>query len=291
MTSNSYFKMYILNGEIREEDKLINRSFKYGDGLFETIRIYNGKILFWESHLERLFRGMGVLKLHFQPKLFALKLLMHAQGLMERKEITGHGRLRIHIYRIGKGAYGPLERTAGFLIEASGFEGNTYDSLHPVSLCCYDAYRLYPQPLNGCKTANAFPYILAAIHAQDEGFDEALLLTNTGFVSEASAANLFMIQQQKIITPPLNTFCLDGVMRKQMLHLAQELKLSIVQKCFRLKELRKADAIFLTNSTRGIIPIHQFEGRALESQRHPLISFLKNCLVQYVEGGPLSIEN
>lgn len=282
--------MYIFNGEIREENEWVNRSFKYGDGLFETLRIYDGSILFWEEHLKRLSGGMDVLKMTAKQGLFGLLLQKNARHLIEKAGITGHGRLRIHVFRQGKGAYGPIDRTAAFLIEAFGFEGNTYNSLHPVSLCAYHGYALHPSPLNGCKTANSLPYILAAMHAQDEGYDEALLFTQEGYVSEASSSNLFFIQNKKVITPPLSTFCLDGVMRRQVLKLCEELKVPLLEKRFKLSELKKAEAIFLTNAVRGLIPVGRFEDREILSHGHPLLSFLKTCLLQYAER-QLSLES
>ncbi len=275
--------MHIYNGEIAKEETWVNRSFKYGDGLFETIRIFQGKILFWKDHMERLFRGMRILKLEFQPQLFEVLLLENCRHLMELKHIDKHGRLRIQVYRSGKGAYGPVDRKPSFLVEAFSFEGNTYQSLHPIDLTTYRDYPLGPQPLAGCKTANALPYVLAAMHAQDEGVDDALMFSQEGYVSEGSSANLFLIQDKKLITPPLSTYCLDGVMRRHMIHLCQELRIPLLEKKFKIAEVKKADAIFLTNSTRGIIPVRTFEGRIFNSHGHSMMSFLRTCLNQYVE--------
>ncbi|MCI4670576.1 MAG: aminotransferase class IV, partial [Bacteroidia bacterium] len=257
--------MYLFNGEIKQGEELLNRAVKYGDGLFETIRIYEGKILFWEKHMDRLRRGMEILKLQANVDLFALLLLKNVQFLIKEKEINGHGRARIQIYRKGKGAYSPIDREPGYLIEVYPFDGNTYQSLYPVNLCTYDEFRLSPSPLNGCKTSNALPYILASMYAQDEGFEDALLFTLDGYVSEASSSNIFFIQNKKLYTPPLSTFCLDGVMRSNIIQLASELKISLYEKKFKLNELKKAEAIFLTNTIRGIVPVNHLDGQTYAS--------------------------
>ncbi|MEO0900195.1 MAG: aminotransferase class IV [Bacteroidota bacterium] len=157
--------MIIHNGTLHQGDIPLNRSFRYGDGLFETIRVYEGHLLFWKDHMERLEKGMKQLKFEFRPQLFQLLLQENARLLLKELAINKHGRLRIHVYRSGRGAYSPINRDPSFVIEAYSFDADTYESLHPVSMVSFKDYPLTIGPATGIKSANSLPLSCACIAA------------------------------------------------------------------------------------------------------------------------------
>jgi len=275
--------MLLLNGKWIEADapelSLLNRSFKYGDGLFESLRVFEGKLLFWEDHWARLARGMEVLHFSFDAEQFEQLLLEAIQTFLSQNYIQDHGRLRLHIYRAGGGAYLPIDNQPFYLLEGYSLKHDPFQISQEVKVTDYQELKLPFNALSGIKTANSLPYILAARYAQEQGFDDALLYHET-FISEASSSNIFWVKNKKLFTPPLTHGCLDGVMRKQIIALCKGLKLPITEKGLRLKELEQADEAFLTNSIRGIISIAQYKDLLFDVKKAGITSLLKRSLYQ-----------
>ena len=277
--------MLIINGQLFEpgapEVTLLNRSFHYGDGLFESIRIYNGKPLFLEDHLRRLTEGMDYLRFQFEADKWKAILKEEISRCIVVNQIAAQGRLRLHIYRAGPGAYTPLENKPYYLIEGYSLKTDYFNSEVGISLTDFPEPLIYHTPLSAFKTANALSYVLAGLHAQREGYDEALLSGKNG-IAEASSANLFIVHQQKLITPPLNSGCLPGIMRKKIIMLAEKLKIPFLVRKVRSKDLLQADEIFLTNAIRGIIPVHKYNAIVYNPSHFAMIPFLRQCLRQYI---------
>ena len=273
--------MLIVNGKLVEagapELTLLNRSFKYGDGLFETLRVYNGKILLLDNHLTRLVKGMSILRFDFEPQFFLPKIQEELAKLLVVNQINEHGRIRLQVYRSGAGTYKPIEDEPFYLLEGYSLKTDYFAHNAPLSLTDYPDFPLSYNLLSGCKTSNALPYIMAATHARDTGFDEALLFHGK-YIAEASSANLFIVHQQKIITPPLTDGGLNGVMRNQVLSLAARLKLVCQEKRLKPKDLRQADEIFLTNAVRGMIPRQSIPGPTIRCEKIRHAAFLAALL-------------
>jgi branched-chain amino acid aminotransferase len=254
--------MILLNGHFYHPDdpevRLYNRSFKYGDGLFESIRVWEGTPLFWEAHLERLFEGMKALKYEFDKKEFTVKLAHAWAKLLAEKETIIHGKLRIHVFRSGDGTFLPLDRTPQFLVEASPMLKDYFESPRSISLTAFHEVELFYSAFSPFKTANSLPYILGAIFAKDNGFDDSIMFCD-GFVSETTSANLFVVADNgEISTPPLHHGCLPGIMRQQIIRLCSSNGLSISEKALKEKDLEEAREIFVTNSISGISTVSAF---------------------------------
>jgi len=276
--------MLILNGQKLEpgapEITLLNRSFKYGDSLFETIRVYNGQALFLIYHLERLLAGMKVLKFDFEPEAFRALIQQEIDRLIALNQVDKHGYVRLQVYRAGAGAYTPIQNKPYYLMEAQSFKDDPFQGTAPQQLVAYQELSLHFDALSPFKTGNALPYVLAGIHAREQGVDDAVLF-NQKEVADTAGANIFIIRQQKIFTPPLSSGCLDGVMRRQLFLLCKEIKVPLEAKKLKIKDLRQADEIFLTNSVRGIIPVSRFEDTVWTGDA-ALTQFLRQCLQQFV---------
>lgn len=279
--------MLIINGVAYEagapELSLLNRSFKYGDGLFETIRVYGGKALFVKEHLDRLLQGMKLLQFETDFSAFTQTLATEINRAISLNAIARHGRIRLHIYRSGLGAYAPLDLTPYYLIEAYSLKTNYYEPNPALSYTLVD-FKDVPLAygsLSGLKTASSLPYVLAAIYAQKNGVDDVVLYCD-GCVSEASSANIFIAKNQKIYTPPLSSSCRNGVMRAQIIRLCKELKIDLQEKNLYSADITRADEVFLSNTIRGIIPIKRYNQIEYNTYAYAITPFLQKCLLQYV---------
>ena len=276
--------MILLNGQVYEpgapEITLLNRSFKYGDGLFESIRVYQGKALFAEAHLDRLAGGMKYLRFDFDPEPWRQEMKAAILRIIQLNDIKAHGRLRLHVYRAGAGAYLPISNRAYYVLEGFSLKSDFYAADVSISLTDFTEIPLCYSALSGFKTANSLPYILAAQYAVEQGFDEALLFCE-GHVSEASAYNVFLVKNRRIYTPPLRSACLNGIMRGEVMRLCADLKIPVKEKRLIPKELLQADEIFLTNTVRGIVPVNQYRDQLMDP-RPVMVHFLQKCLLQAV---------
>ncbi len=280
--------MILLNGKWinpnAPELSLLNRSFKYGDGLFESLRVFDGRVLFWQDHWNRLQRGMQRLYYEFDGPALQAVLKAALAEMLAKNAIEAHGRLRLHVYRAGAGAYQPIDNRPLYLLEGYSLKGDPFEENNPVSLTDFHEVKLQFNSLSGLKTANSLPYILASLHAKKNDFDDALLYAGD-FISEASSSNIFIVKNKKVITPPLSHACLDGVMRKQIFHLCKELKLPIQEKGIKSKELELADEAFLTNAIRGISSVGQYHGLLFDTKKAGITSLLKQSLYNFVRRG------
>lgn len=278
--------MLLLNGKWVSPDapelSLLNRSFKYGDGLFESMRVFEGRILFWEDHWERLLKGMEVLQFEWDSEGLKAVLENALVDFLKKNEVHAHGRLRLHIYRAGGGAYQPIENQPFYLLEGYSIKDDPFVEPSHVSVTDYHELKLTFNKLSSVKTANSLPYVLASLHAKKTGFDDTLMYMGD-WISEGSSSNIFIVKNKKVITPPLKHACLDGVMRKQIFHLCQELKIPIQEKGIKSKDLIQAEEAFLTNAIRGITSISQYQDYIFDTKKAGITSLLKRSLYSLVK--------
>ncbi|MEM7657471.1 MAG: aminotransferase class IV [Bacteroidota bacterium] len=277
--------MLIVNGTAVEETNptipLLNRSFRYGDGLFETIRVFRGRPLFLSQHLERLFSGLELLKMNRSNAFFREEVAEQILRLIQLNQLDEHGRIRLHLYRQGEGAYLPTQNSPGYLIEGFALKHDYYSRSAAVSICPFREVELAANPLSKVKSANSLPYILAALFAKEQGYEEGILF-HQGFVSEASSANVFVVKKQKLLTPGLESGCLPGIMRQEIIQLSRRLKIPVQEKRIRWKDLLQAEEIFLTNAIRGIIGVNKVENRTFSNSQSAMTAFLRKCFLQYI---------
>jgi aminodeoxychorismate lyase len=255
-----------LNGQFVPEKQAVvsafDRGFLYGDGLFETLRVVNGVPFRWRQHLERLQRGAEVLKiaLPFGPAAlsnFAARLL--------KKNRLKDALLRVHLSR-GRGLRGYSPRRAERpTVVMSLHEPPKLHRRPPLRwrLITSSIRLLANDPLAQFKTCNRLPHILARAEAERAGADEALLLNNNGLVAEASTSNVFCIQQGAVCTPPLPSGILPGVTRAVILELCQSLGLRSRESRMTPRQIFKADGVFLSLSSLGVVETIALDGRRI----------------------------
>ncbi|MBC3846727.1 aminotransferase class IV [Winogradskyella echinorum] len=248
-----------------EDSKLStnNRGYKYGDALFETLKVVNGKIFFWEDHYFRLMASMRILRMDI-PMNFTMEFLeAEIQKTLKANDlINASARVRLNVDRGEGGKYLPTDTAqVNFNIVAEPHSNPFYTIKTNVSykVDLYKDYYMAPGLLSGLKSNNKAIQVIGSIYANENDFDNCLVLNTNKNVIEALNGNLFLVKVDKIKTPPLEDGCLKGVMRKQILEiLAKDVNLFIEEASISPFELQKADELFITNVIQGIIPITQY---------------------------------
>jgi len=255
--------MINFNGTILSSDANLlvnNRAFLYGDGVFETVKIIDNKILFLEDHYFRLMAGMRVVRMEI-PMNFTMEYLEEQiLALANANDCKASARARITVYRNDGGYYLPLDNNISFLINAKPLENSLYsieNKAYEVDL--YKDFYVTKQLLSSIKTTNKIINITGSIFANENGFDNCLLLNDSKNVIEALQGNVFMLLDKKLITPPVSEGCLNGVMRRQILALAKKIEgLEVIEEPISPFDLQKADELFITNVIKGIQPITKY---------------------------------
>jgi branched-chain amino acid aminotransferase len=244
------------NGEILPADSILlsiaNRAFKYGDGLFESMRLMKGKLQFPDLHAERLQRGMKALKIDGYSQTDSWFLKDKVEELARRNKVK-HGRLRLTVYRDAEGLYAPTQNKMGYCLELTPTDEPRY-FLNERGLIM-DIYSELPKPLNylsAIKTCNSLIYVMAGLFKQQNKLDEVFLLNANGFLCEAGAANIFVWYQNHLYTPALSEGCVEGVMRQVVIQLALDNNIPVTEAQINAEILNEADEVFLTNASRGI---------------------------------------
>ncbi len=247
----------IFNGKILNQQDIqfntIKRAINFGDGFFETIRIVNGDVLFIESHLKRIFKALKILKIsnseNFNSEIIKAKI----KELLLYNKIDSGGRVKIYFFRSGLGTYLPVTNEISFIIECFHLENNLYQLNKKGFLVdiFYD-YQKQINNLSAFKTSNSLLYVLASIYANDNDLNDTLILNEKKYIIESSNSNIFLFLKDSIITPALNSGCIAGIMREEIIKIINFLDIKIIERDISLEDLMNSKEIFLTNVISGI---------------------------------------
>lgn len=232
------------NGELVEELSLSkdNRSFRYGDGLFESMRIFNGEIFNQAAHEKRLLEALKVLQLRLQCPVS--ELFQQLQKLLKSNHVTEGGKARITISRVDGGKYAPISNNANYLIEGEPLASNTFVlNTNGLKVGVYKEHLKPMTVLSTIKTNNALLYVLASIYMQKQAWDDTLLLNTDGRLAEGSSSNLFVVKNGELLTPPLSEGPLAGTMRSFILQYFDVREAVVTETDF-----TNSDEAFLSNS-------------------------------------------
>lgn len=231
-----------------------NRAFRYGDGLFETMRWMDGKIRFLHHHLDRLQEGMRMLQLERAVAFDEQFVQTRAEALIRKNNLEDqHVRLRLQVYRDGGGLYSPQQNNAAYIMTASRLDPD--DVKHRKLGLIIDVYTEYSKPaseLSKLKSVNALVYVMAGLYRKKKGLDDVLLLNQDGFLCESLSSNVFVWYDKKLYTPALSEGCIDGVMRKVVIEMAVDSGLEVIEAQISPDILNEADEIFHTNAIHGV---------------------------------------
>lgn len=237
-----------------------NRGFLFGDGVFETVKILDGKILFLEDHYFRLMSGMRIVRMQI-PMDFTMEFLeKEILAAAEACRCESSARARITVFRNSGGFYLPTDNSVSYLVTAQPLENKMYafeKSVYEVDL--FKDFYVTKQLLSSVKTTNKLINITGSIYARENGLENCLLLNDAKNVIEALQGNIFMLTGNKLVTPPVNEGCVNGVMRRQVMTIAAKVEnIEVSEEIISPFDLQKADEIFITNVIIGIQPVTKY---------------------------------
>jgi branched-subunit amino acid aminotransferase/4-amino-4-deoxychorismate lyase len=246
-----------LDGEFVDADSQYlnasNRSFRYGDGLFESIRIIDGKIFNLENHLKRITSGLKILKIQMPLSLTLDRLGEIINELIVHNQVSEGASARLVIYRAGNGAFMPSTMSGKYLIEVNKIDHNYFElNENGLSVDIYDDMHKQLNPLSPYKTCNSLLYILASVTARENGLDDVLLLNETHNIIEATSSNIFIVTNGVLYTPTIEDGCVGGTFRMHLINLAIENNIKVYECVLTPQNLLAAEEIFFTNSIKGI---------------------------------------
>ena len=260
-----------LNGKIQPGDQpallVSNRGYRYGDGLFETIKLMNSEILLVSFHFERLFSGLSLLKFEI-PKLFTVESVKQEIGSLCKKNLCEKlARVRMSVFR-GNGGLYDENRSLQYVIECWPLN-EPVNKLNEIGL----VIDIYPDARKSCdvfanlKSANFLPYSMAALYAKENKLNDCLLLNDSGNIADSTIANLFIIKDGIITTPGISEGCVNGVMRRYLLGRMRDVGYEIRETSVSAEDVEKADEVFLTNAINGIRWVKQFRDKIYSNQK------------------------
>lgn len=240
-----------------------NRAFRYGDGLFESIRAYGSEVPLFNKHFDRLLQGLETLGMTLPPDFTRDNLYRIIGHLMLKNKIFKDGRVRLTVFRSGEGLYTPQTAAASVLIECSPLDENGYQlNKTGYKIEIYPEIKKPVNLLSHLKSANALLFVMAARWRKENGFDDCLLMNDRGGLCESMSSNLFWVKDHVVYTPALTTGCLPGVMRSVVIELAGKAQMTVRETTNpTTADLLEADEIFLTNAVQGIRWVVAFRDR------------------------------
>ena len=259
------------NGTILEDQmhiSITNRGYAYGDALFETLKVVNGKILFWEDHYFRLMASMRIMRMEI-PMRFTMEYLeAQIKATLKANNLEhDNARVKLIVHRNEGGLYLPEQHTIGYNISVKPLEDALYyvnESPYEVDL--FKDYMLAPTLLSTLKTNNKALNVVGSVYAQENDLQNCLLLNTNKSVVEALNGNLFLVKGTTIKTPPLTDGCLKGVMRTQIIKYIEKMEAySFEEASIAPFELQKADELFITNVIRGVQPVTKYRKKQFKA--------------------------
>lgn len=276
----------IFDGEIVEADKpvipALSRGLMYGDGVFETLRIYKAQTLFLSDHLERLSKGLDVLGISPPEGVESDNLRPLIHNLLEKEQLLQEDAIvRLQVWRDGRRGYLPDEKSKSHFSLTASACPDTFSRPHLVTV---DRRRIPAQSLPAdVKFSNGINYILASREAAEKGGDDALMTTTKGWVSETTIANIFWMNDQTAYTPSVECDILPGITRKIITRLISNHKeWELREGRFSLDQLFDAEAVWICNSVRELLPVKKIDSYSFNAE-HVLLDELKARFHQFKE--------
>ncbi len=258
------------NGMLKHEHEVafwaLDRSYLYGEGLFETMKAGRGFIPFLNEHLSRLFRGMDALRMKLNVSASKLEFALY-QTLHHNRLKDAYLRLMLSRENREIGSFEPGD-TTNLVVLAKPLEKpprRLYGEGARARVI--EDFKISPDPLCQVKTTNYLRPMIAQRMAQEQGADEALLLNTFGNVAEGATTNLFIFDGEKIVTPPVSEGPLPGVTRRVVIDLLVKNYVPYEERPLRLQDVYTAKEAFLTNAIKEIVPLTQVNDKAIGEGR------------------------
>ncbi len=230
-----------------------NRGHLYGDGVFESIRVMNGRPLNVINHVQRMLEGAKVIKMrtpsYYTTSFFEERIV----ELLQMSNITDGGRCRMSLDRATGGAYLPESSECTFYIEVYPYDVSHFElNAKGLEIDIYQDIKIQKNFLSNYKTKAGLTYVMAAIAAKEKKLDDLFLANDKGNILETSCCNFFLVSNGVLYTPGIDEGCLAGTMRMQIINLAINNGIKVYECTILPQNLLAADEIFVTNAIRGI---------------------------------------
>lgn len=255
---------FIYNGKFYPEGTAVistyNRSLMYGDGLFETMLVHQGQIINKLLHFDRFFQGIELLKFSLKEIYSKDYFLQRIQDLLQRNNIEEYARVRLMAFRNRQDLQN-VNHGFHYIVEAWPLENiPQYNEVGLKTGLFRDATKSCDR-FSNLKSNNYLPSVMAIVFAKEKNLDECLLLNSNNRVCESAIANIFLVKDGVIYTPPLSEGCVAGIVRRWIIdHLPPD-EFQVIQKALTIEEVLAADELFLTNSIRPIRSVQSFESK------------------------------
>lgn len=244
-----------------------DHSYRYGDGLFETMKVKDGRIQFREQHFERLFAGLRVLKFDIPKFFIEERIADEILQLCIKNQCEKSARVRLSVSR-GSGGLYDCDNNFSYLIGCWPLESQRLNE-NGLIIDVFPDARKSVDVFSNLKSANYLPYVMGALWAKENKLNDALILNSQRRICDATMANIFWVREGKIFTPPLSEGCVAGVMRKSLLDFnlrsrhssGSHLGFEIAESTLSETTLLEADEVFLTNVTTGLRWVRQFRNK------------------------------
>jgi branched-chain amino acid aminotransferase len=232
-----------------------NSSYKWGDGLFETMKVRQGKLLLSDYHFERLFGGLHLLQMEKAVEISQLKMIPEILALCQQNNCEQSARVRLAVYR-------NESNKPGYTIEALPLDKAVNEwSPDGLSICIYPFARKAIDAFANLKSASFLPYVLAHRYAAEKSMDDAIVLNVQNFLCDTARANIFLVKENVVYTPALHQGCVNGVMRRMVMEIVKKSGLRLQQEEISEEQLLQADEVFLTNAIQVIRWVKQYKDK------------------------------
>ena len=276
-----------MDGKLVDQEQakisVFDHGLLYGDGVFEGIRVYGGKIFEFDAHMKRLYESAKVLRLEIPMDMKSL--CKAVEETVKANDIVD-GYIRLVVTRgVGDLGLNPfLCKKACIIIIASSIQLYP-EQLYEKGLTVVSSATVRNHPLSippQVKSLNYLNNILAKIECLDAGAAEAIMYNHEGYVAEASGDNVFIVRDGVVYTPPVQAGSLEGITRALVICLAREESLEVIEKNLTRFDLYVSDEFFLTGTAAEVIGIVKIDGRVIGDGRPgPVTNLLRKKFFAY----------
>lgn len=260
-----------------------NRGLLYGDAVFETLKVSEKKIFFWEDHYFRLMASLRILRMDI-PLSFTMEFLENEilKTIDNQAEQHQDYRVKLFVSRKAGGKYTPYTNEVEYFIECEPLENSFYminESDYEIEL--FKDHFISSGLLSTLKTNTKTIQVLGSIFAKENGYQNCLILNENKHVVEALNGNVFLVKGNSIITPSLEQGCLRGILRKQIKTICEQLpEYTFEERSVSPFELLKVDELFITNVIKGIKPVTIYRKKIYKTEVTKLLLQRLNALIR-----------
>lgn len=260
--------MINFNGQLIPENEFVlnaqNRAYKYGDAIFDTLKYKNFELQFAEDHYFRLMSSLRILRMKIPIYLTLEYYQNEIIKTIDHSRLQGDLRIRVSVYRKDGGLYKPDNNQVNMVIE-TGNVNKLKAKVYEIEL--FKDFPVFSGLLSTIKTNNRIINVVSSIFADENNYQNCILVNEKKNIVEANNANIFLIKDNKITTPSLQDGCINGIVRKKIIELIKgKSNFQIEETSISPFELLKADEVFLTNSISEIRTVNKYRKKLFSSE-------------------------